>query len=304
MLTALLIIAIILLLICLGCYIRVFFSPLPGQNDFYVIPDSEQYRPQKEMMREMIKDFAVKDFEKVEIVARDGLRLSGRCYEAGEGKTVDLCFHGYRSTSVRDFCGGAEIPLELGHGVILPDQRSHGESGGHTISFGIKERYDVLSWIDYVLCRFGEDTEINLYGISMGAATVLMAAGLELPENVKHIVADCPYSSPAGIIKKVCRDLRLPVGLVYPFIRAGALIFGRFDLEAVTAEQAVKSAKVPILLIHGEDDRFVPCEMSEEIRRANPELICRHTFPGAAHGISYVVDKPRYQTLAKDFLCR
>lgn len=303
MLIALAVVAGLILLISFFCYIRVFYSPLPGQS-IYSVPNSGQYTGMRDIMRGMIKAFAEKDFESIEILSHEGLKLHGRLYINDPDAPVDICFHGYRSTGVRDFCGGSEICFELKHNIILVDQRGQGESSGHTITFGIKERYDVISWINYALCRFGEDKEINLFGVSMGAATVLMASGLELPENVKHIVADCPYSSPADIIKTVCASMHLPPALVYPFIRLGAFIFGHFDLEKTSAAKSVINARVPILIIHGEDDNFVPCAMSAEIQAANPSLIERHTFPNAAHGISYIVDKEKYRDLTIKFISK
>ena len=107
----------------------------------------------------------------------------------------------------------------------------------------------------------------------MGAATVLMASELNLPENVVCIIADSPYSSPKAIIRKVCRDRHLPDWLAYPFIRIGAKIFGGVSIEECSAEDAVRNARIPILLIHGEDDRFVPCQMSKRIFRACSALM-------------------------------
>lgn len=297
----LLILVLLVLLVSFICYHIVFFSPRGTQNDHYSLPVGEQYDKYRERMAGYIDDFLTLDCEIVEVVSRDGLLLRGRYYHISDEAPVDICFHGYRGTGVRDFCGGSRIAMKLGHNVILVDQRAHGESQGHSIGFGVKERFDCLSWVDYAICRFGEEREINLLGVSMGAATVLMASGLELPENVKHIVADCPYSSAAEIIKKVCRDLHLPPPLVYPFIYLGALIFGRFRLDACDCESAVRESKTPTLIVHGEDDRFVPCRMSEKIQRANPRLVQRVTFPDAAHGISYIVDKPRYEAMVEAF---
>ena len=136
----------------------------------------------------------------------------------------------------------------------------------------------------------------------MGAATVLMASNLDLPPNVKAIIADCPYSSPKCIIQKVCKEMGFPPALTFPFIRLGGLLFGHFDICETTAADAVRNCKVPILIIHGESDGFVPCEMSEEVLRACPETVIRHTFPGADHGISYLVDTPRYKKVVSDFI--
>lgn len=283
------------------CYYIVFYSPQRGQGDHYSLPEGDQYDKYKDRMTRYIDEFLAIDYEDVEIVSFDGLMLRGRYYHIGDDAPVDICFHGYRGTGVRDFCGGSRIAMKLGHNVILVDQRAHGKSQGHSISFGINERRDCLSWIEYALCRFGGDREINIMGVSMGASTVLMAAGLGLPNNVKRIVADCPYTSPPEIIKKVCRDRKLPAALVYPFIYTGALVYGHFRLNSADCTEAVKAAKLPVLLIHGEDDRFVPCDMSRKIQKANPEYIQLFTFPNAAHGISYIEDRARYEALVRQF---
>jgi len=291
-----------ILLICFICYYIVFFSPHRGAGDHHALPAGVQYEKHKERMLGYIDDFLKLDCEKLEILSYDGKILRGRYYHVNDDAGVDICFHGYRGTGIRDFCGGSRIAMGMGRNVILVDQRAHGESKGHSICFGIKERYDCLSWINYAICRFGDDVDINIYGVSMGASTVLMASGLELPDNVKHIVADSPYTSAGDIIKKVCADLKLPVFLVYPFIYLGALIFAGVKLDSCDCVSAVKKARIPILLIHGEEDRFVPCEMSETIRKANPKLIHRVTFPNAAHGISYIEDKERYEQLINQFI--
>ena len=170
------------------------------------------------------------------------------------------------------------------------------------ISFGIRERYDCLKWIEYVQTRFGADTPIILCGISMGAATVLMSTSLNLPKCVRGILADCPYSSPAAIIRKVCKDEGYPPALAYPFLWLGALIYGGFALNSCSAVSAVKNANVPILLIHGSDDRFVPNYMSEEILKNCASDAQLHIFPNAGHGLSYIVDHVRYEEICLKFL--
>lgn len=284
------------------CYYIVFYSPHKGAGDHYNLPHGVQYEKYRDRMLGYIDDFLNLDCEKVEIISYDGIKLSGRYYHVNENSGVDICFHGYRGTGIRDFCGGSRIAMGMGRNVILVDQRAHGESAGHSICFGIKERFDCLSWINYVLCRFGEETDINIYGVSMGAATVLLASELDLPENVKHIVADSPYTSAGDIIKKVCKDMKIPSVLAYPFIYLGALLFAGIRLDCCDCAKAVKKAKIPILIIHGEDDRFVPCKMSEVIQKANPRLVHRVTFPNAAHGISYIEDKDRYEQLIHSFI--
>ena len=244
-------------------------------------------------------------FEPVQTTSRDGLRLAGKYYHTKDGAPIALMCHGYRSVSRRDFAGGYPDLLDLGYNVLLIDERAHGDSEGKVISFGVKERFDVLSWISFLTERFGAETEILLFGISMGAATVLMSLALDPPKNVAGIVADCPFSSPADILRKVGRDMKLPVALCMPAARIGARLFGGFSLDGASAVEAVTHrTDVPVLLFHGEADTFVPCEMSRKIAEAGGGHIRFLSFPGADHGLSFLSDPARYRAELTAFLDR
>lgn len=284
-------------------YRTAFYSPEKRKEDDYAIPRGEQYEKERQRMLSLIRQMDEIPYEAVTISAQDGTKLSARYYHVRDGAPLQIQFHGYRGTAVRDFCGGNKLAREAGQNTLVVDQRAHGKSGGTTITFGIRERMDCLCWAEYANQRFGSDTPIFLSGVSMGAATVLMASELELPTNVIGIIADCPYSSPEAIIRKVCReDMRLPPILVMPFIRLGARLFGHFDLREASAVQAVRNTNVPILLLHGEDDRFVPCDMSREIFDACTGEQTRITFPGAGHGLSYIVDTGTYSEAVSRFV--
>lgn len=262
------------------------------------------YEPYREEVTRLYRQLRDKQCEFVTVQSHDGLTLSGRYYHIADGAPLDIGFHGYRSSCFVDFAGGCEMSFRMGHNLLLVDQRAHGKSEGHSICFGIKERLDVVSWLDYALERFGPDTDILLYGVSMGAATVLMASGLPLPDNVRGIVADCPYSVPMDIILHVGKSNPLPQWLIKPFIFIGAVVFGGFDLRETDALRAVKDTRVPILILHGEADGFVPPEMSAAVQEANPAMVTRHTFPGAGHALSYLTDPQRYQRIVAAFISR
>lgn len=285
-----------------GAYFITFHSPHKKQNDIFSLPAGRAYLAGREEMHAMIRHAASIPFEEVETRSHDGLTLAGQYYHVRDGAPLAICVHGYRATATRDFCGGMPLLRHLGFNVLLIHHRAQGKSQGHAVTFGIKERFDVMAWIEYAIARFGNTTPITLYGISMGAATVLMAAGLELPGNVRGILADSPYTTPRAIIQKVAGDMGLPPALAYPFVRLGALLFaGGIDPAEASAVTGVDGAKVPITIIHGEADAFVPVEMSYEIARANPN-IALHVFPGAHHGISFMKDKPRYLAIATQFM--
>lgn len=278
-----------------------FYNP-PSDPDKAPNMDGSVYEPYRQEITRLYRQIRDRDCEAVTIYSDDGLKLYGRYYHLRDGAPLDICFHGYRSRSFTDFAGGSELSFEMSHNVLLVDQRAHGRSEGRTISFGIRERWDVLSWIDYATERFGTDTQILLYGVSMGAATVLMAAELELPGNVKGIIADCPYSRPVDIILHVGRSNPLPQWLIRPFVMIGAKIYGGFNLLECDAVRAVRNSRVPILIVHGESDNFVPAAMSEQAYLANPAMITREIYPGADHALSFLSDTPRYRKMVVDFV--
>lgn len=241
------------------------------------------------------------EFEPVYIKSYDGLSLFGRYYKGKEGAPLFIEFHGYKGDALRDLCAEDMVFKSLGASTLIVDQRAHGKSEGTTISFGIKERFDCLAWVKWASNKFGS-IPIFLAGISMGASSVLMASCLDLPKNVRGIIADCAYSSPKDIIKKVCRDTGLPPRLIYPFISAGAYIFGKFNLNKFSPKQAVKKSKTPIIIMHGEADNFVPCKMSSEIFDSCASEKYLFTFFGAGHGFSFATDAEKYEHSVRDFV--
>lgn len=268
------------------------------------VPGGEQYEVFSDVIIKGANNILNAPYEKVTTTSRDGIKLVGRYYHVKDGAPVSIIFHGYRSNIGTDCNGGYYLSVKNGYNVLVVYQRGHRESGGKTITFGVKERYDCLDWIAYVNERFGEEIPILLMGLSMGAATVLMAAGLDLPSNVKGIMADCGFSSPKEILQEVIRKMKYPLRITYFFVRMSAKIFGHFDPEEASAVEALKNAKVPVLIIHGDDDRFVPCRMSRDNYDACASAKEILIVPGAGHGLSYCVDAKAYEKAVQDFMDR
>ena len=295
----------LLVLLVLGAhfaYRLVFYNLNEMEKDAYAVPPGAQYEKVADRMLQHIGELDTEPYDLHTIVAHDGTKLVGRYYHFRDGAPLQIQFHGYRGHYARDFCGGYQIAKKYGINALVIDERAHGRSGGHTISFGILERYDCRDWVNYACATFGDDTTMFLSGVSMGAATVLMASDLDLPPNVKAITADCPYSSPAGIIRKVCRSMKLPAALIYLFVALGALLFGHIKLWESSALESVRHTTIPVALIHGEDDRLVPCEMSKQIYDAcaSPKVLL--TVPNAGHGLCYFEDSDQYESVIVAFL--
>ncbi len=296
-------IVLFLLVSSLICFFLTFYSkkrkPVPaGQHEY---PDGKAYEEFYSQIDAWQDALAALSCEDLEITSRDGLTLRGKYYEYEKGAPLEILFHGYKGNAVRDLCGGVERCFKLKRNALIVSQRAHGDSDGRVISFGHFEKYDCLDWIDFAVEHFGKDQKIIITGISMGASTVLLAAGEPLPENVVCVLADCGYSSAKGIICKVLRDIHLPPVLFYPFVRLGAVVYGGFDPNECEPIDAVKRSKTPIIFIHGDCDGFVPCYMSRDMYDVCPTEKAIFIAEGADHGLAFPKDQEGYYKAVGDF---
>lgn len=273
-------------------------KPLVGGYD---LPAGKAYRPFYPLMRQWADERALLPRQDFSIRSFDGLTLYGTYYECVPGAPIELMFHGYRGTAQRDLGGGIQRCFSMGRNLLLVDQRTSGRSEGKVISFGINESRDCAAWVDFMVDHFGPDVKIILTGISMGASTVMLAAGRPLPSNVIGALADCGYTSAKDIIQRVIRQAHMPAKLLYPLVKFSARFYGRFDLEEDSPIEAMKRCTIPIIFAHGEADNFVPCYMSRENYEACTAPKAIITVPGAAHGLSYPVDPEAYLSTLREF---
>ncbi len=240
--------------------------------------------------------------QRIYIKSFDGIRLAASYYDNNNSDTTILLFHGYRSDGRFDFACAVKYYIEMGLNVLVVDQRCNGESGGWLITFGIKERKDAVSWIRFINEKYAPKN-IFLSGVSMGATTVMMAANLDLPNNVKGIIADCGFTSAPDIIKKVARQaFKINATPILPVLNLMCKIFGRFSLYETTTVKTLSESDIPIFFIHGKKDGFVPCEMTEiSYKAARAEKhIC--LVDDADHGISFLVDTDNIQRRISEFV--
>lgn len=238
--------------------------------------------------------------ERVCILSKDGLKLTGHRIDHPSPKGVCLLVHGYRSCGISDFAGIAEPLYERGFSLLVIDQRAHEESEGDKITFGAWERYDVIDWAEYLDEGF-PGLPVIACGISMGAATVMMACEIGWPGNVKGLIADCGYTTPGAICRKTEKQwFHLPPFPLYYAAKAWVKLLAHYDTDGVSATEALKSLPedhIPVLLAHGKADGFVPYSMSEENRTAFAEddpMFELFSVEGADHGKSFVVDREGY----------
>lgn len=241
--------------------------------------------------------------EVIHIQAGDGTTLVGHLFRAEQPRRVILAMHGWRSCWARDFGAIADFLQDTGCTVLYAEQRGQGRSGGEYMGFGMLERHDCHQWLKWLNASGFEGFPIYLAGISMGASTVLMAAGSgSMPSNVAGIIADCGFTSAKEEWKHVSeQNLRVRYG------RRGrhvdALCRRKIEMKSddFSTLDAMKTCRTPILFIHGAEDTFVPVGMTMENYAACQAPKRLLIVPGANHGMSYFYDRQGYETAIRQF---
>jgi len=240
--------------------------------------------------------------EKVRITSHDDLELVGHWYSCENPKRVLIAMHGWRSTWAHDFCTIAPFFHSNDCCVLYPEQRAQGNSEGDYMGFGLLECEDCCRWAKWVADHTNNELPIYLVGVSMGASSVMMASDMEMPERVCGIIADCGFTSPYAIWKHVVEsNLHLPFGLYSKAVEDMC----RRKLQVLPDERscpkALAATHLPVLFIHGTEDKFVPVEMSYENYKACASKKRLFVVPGAEHGMSYSVDTAGYEEEVRRF---
>lgn len=245
--------------------------------------------------------------EDLEIISKDNLRLKAWYVPAEkETKRFAICVHGHNCNGP-DECSHL-LPFyrnTMGFNYLLPDLRGHGRSDGKLIGFGALDYKDIKLWIDYLIERFGEDIEIVLHGISMGAATVMLVNNNNPQKQVKVIIEDCGYTNAFEQVAETMKGmgLRHTSDFFTEITNAYCRKFSKYDLKKDAAPlETMQNAANPVIFIHGEDDALVPFPMCRRLYDACPTDKEIFTVPGAAHAYSYYDAKDEYDRRVKAFI--
>lgn len=268
-------------------------SMISGKKD-----DNEFIR----VLKDSSQKLAETPSEEIEITANDGIKLVGHWIPAEKPERIIIAMHGWRSSWHSDF-GMVSDAWKKNHcSVLYAEQRGQNNSGGEYMGFGLTERYDCAAWVNWVVDTQGEKLPIYLAGVSMGATTVLLASGLNLPPQVHGIMADCGFTSPDAIWRHIAVDnLHLAYGLKGMIADEIFQKKTKEPTDQYSTEDALRNTDIPVLFIHGSDDHFVPVNMTYDNYKACAGPKYLHIVPGADHGMSYFVDKEGYEKAVLEF---
>lgn len=247
--------------------------------------------------------FETVEKEEVYVESFDGLRLKAHYVKGENSKKLLIFFHGFKSSYKTDLTNAKQY-IDKGYSLLMIEQRAHGGSEGKYITFGVLERFDCKSWVDYAVERFGSDIEILLVGVSMGASTVMMSASLNLGKNVVGMICDCGFNTPKEEISHCIKHYyHLPSFLLIDVLNLYCKIFAKFSLSGASSYEALRVSDIPILMVHGDGDDFVPYRFSlknySACQMENKELL---TIKCDVHAASYLENTELYQAKINNFL--
>lgn len=234
------------------------------------------------------------------IESYDKLQLHSYVVSQNSNKWA-IVVHGYGGSG-KLMSDKSKYFYDMGYNVLIPDLRGHGKSEGDYIGMGWKDRLDIISWINFIINE-NPNAEIVLHGTSMGAATVLMTSGENLPSNVKAIVADCAYTSAWDEFSYQLETyLKVPSSYILNVTNMVTKLKAGYSLKEASALECVKKATVPILYIHGDKDKFVPYSMMDKLYDATNSPKEKLTIEGGEHANSDLVSPFLYWLTVEDFL--
>ncbi len=262
--------------------------------DFVIKSKPDAKSEKREMLiKESLKWFDTVESEELYIESRDGIRLHATYIPPkGKLKKIALCVHGIKSYGKREFCIQAKDFYENSIGTFLIDQRGCGKSEGKYVTYGRKEADDCYRWLGFINEKWGKKTDIFIYGISMGSASVMLLNDYRLPSNVKYLVADCGYSSVKTQLTDTFKSLKIPSKVAYFCYGMACFMHSIYEPNAVNPIESMEKCELPVIIAHGSEDSVISVENAYAIYDACPSKDKKlFIVEGAGHTESYSLSK-------------
>lgn len=240
--------------------------------------------------------------------ASKGYRLDADYLPASHHTTKNVVIlHGFMGNKEK-MGEYATLFHQMGYNVLMPDARAHGQSQGKYIGYGWPERYDVRKWTNKLIAHNGSNSQVVIFGVSMGGATTMMTSGIKMPSQVKAYVEDCGYTSLNDELNYEAGNLyHIPTPIRWPLIKTLSTINrvrnGFFTGEA-SSVNSLHHNRRPMLFIHGTNDHFVPTKMVYSNYRATQGPKQLWMVKGASHASSFAHDPVAYRHHIEKFLAK
>lgn len=273
------------------------------RSDKKGLPITDERHPYHKYKDHVLKGNAAFDsFDKEEVSVKsfDNLLLKGWYVKNKDNNKIIILFHGYHSSCKGQYAMSYHFH-NLGYSLLIVDQRAHKSSQGKYIGMGVLERHDCLKWIEYVQGRFGREISIVLFGTSMGSATIMMASELIKTTQVKGLICDCGFDS---CFNEICHVMnKIPKFPIMDTINLYSNLLAKYDMKKVTSSKSLANSNIPILIIHGKKDDFVPCSNALKCYEASKSSI-KHLLlmEDSIHATCYCDEPEVYDKAIKDFL--
>ena len=280
---------------CIVIFILTFY----GRYDPEAAMKKKYFIPYRREIDEASARLGSLRFEPVSIEARDGTTLRGKYYRCGSDKLAILV-HGYNASAMSNFCVSGLALYDRGYSLLMIDERAHGESGGRKTGFGLLERYDVLTWLDWAEKNAAEKS-FFIYGISMGSAALAFSADKLDEVRVKALCFDCGFVSPREQMRLIAKKHHIPGRIMIPFIRILAKIFIGEDIND-TVIGPLSRSKIPSVFMYGGCDRTIPMSDGREYFAASAAPKLMLIAPEAEHTMCFIAGGEEIRKPFFDFI--
>ena len=256
--------------------------------------------PERLALNETPDDYGISSWRDVSFTTDDGLRLDGWLFPPEGNQGTIIFVHGHRDNRL-GFINEAVMVHEQGYGVLLFDLRNSGTSEGDITTLGYYESQDVITAYDWLMTQPDVDADqIVLYGNSMGGVSVAMALA-ELT-NLRGAVLDSTFTSVEDNTRDIVAQIlpvTTPVTEFIMWVLERETDVNFYDLRPV---DVVETADIPILVLHGSNDRLIPVENGETLFNVADNPYAFVVFDGAEHGGFYNLDPELYESTLLGFL--
>lgn len=296
-LTVLIILVIFIVLVVIG--LSVYFSIIILYPR--VIPRGKTYTIEVEKGRLVESEYSSWEKKHVAIRSPHGYNLSGIYFPIPDSNKTIILSHGIAYS----LYGTAKyLPLfrKLGFNVLINDLRYHGFSGGANCTYGYHEKQDLKAWVDWTFTKLPQDGIVGLMGESMGAATSIQHAAID--PRVSFVISDCSFADLESLfIHLIKQDYHLPPFPFIPLTNFFTRMLGGISFKNISPARDMGKITRPVLLIHSQDDRFVPLESIHELVEARKNGLSRlYIAPNGKHAETYWKNKAEYERVVREFL--